>query len=309
MIFLKKTFPLSLLGILLLILFNLSACRASSPVTETPTLAVIPGVGQLRFTDPETGKRFNDLNASIQALIDQNWKTNPYHLSGNFYEAAWCRGSGTRPDCQGSSANKDIRDQHILALNTLFYPQDFPKVFGLGFQAVYVPPTQGWGAVFNFSEGGGSVMGEGWSVIFSEYKADSGEPDALISLGSGAYQYRVLETTIGLDTGLPMRADLALHLESPQAMRERGQAQIQALAGKVRSQISAHQVPACDWQESTGNGIPPTCKPRAMTAVEEAEELARAEAFFKDEEKLLGDHYQEMYAAWMNAFPFDKAWH
>jgi hypothetical protein len=45
-----------------------------------------------------------------------------------------------------------------------------------------------------------------------------------------------------------------------------------------------------------------------MTPAEEAAELTEADVFFLDQEQLLRDNYQEMYTAWMTAFPLDQFW-
>lgn len=89
-------------------------------------------------------------------------------------------------------------------------------------------------------------------------------------------------------------------------MRDRGLVQIQALAQKANTTINAHQANTCDLGPYVGNGIPPACTPRLLTANEEADELARANAYFAEQEQLLREHYQEMYAAWMAAFLFDQ---
>ena len=92
-------------------------------------------------------------------------------------------------------------------------------------------------------------------------------------------------------------------------MRDRGLTQIHALAQKVKDEISTHQVMTCDLQPYKGGGIPPECKSRSMTTIEEYAELARAETYFANQEQLLNDHYQDMYAAWMSAFPMNQYWH
>ena len=293
---------LALLGIL--------ACHIFSPIPDlapTPTPVPVVSVDELRFTDPETGTRFHSLNDFItDQYVDKTWYTTSYHLTGNFYESSWCRGAGTLPDCQTLYSTIDNRDQHILDLWTLFY-QDYPEVTGLGFHTTWVPVAAGWGADFSFSEGGGSTVGEGWQVTFGQYVASTGQPAAELALGSG-YSYKIYETNLQYSSSLPVRDDLALYLAGPKAMRDRWLAQIQVLAQRVTTQISAHQVSACDLNPYQGGGINPGCTSRPMTPAEETAELARAEAYFTAQEKLLSDHYQEMYTAWMTAFPLDQHW-
>ena len=293
-------FGLLMLGSLACSFFSLVPGLAA-----TPSPLPVPGPDELRFKDPETGRRFNELNTAINSFVDKNWGMTPYQLSGNFYEAAWC--SGAEANCQRTDAIFERRDQHLLELYTLFYDADFPEVFGLGFHAAWVPTTTGWGASFGFSEGGDSIVADGWQVIFQQYLSPAGAPDATLSLGQGD-SYKIYETTIQYISGKSVRDDLAPYLAGPDAMREQGLKNLRAFAEQVRNEISTNQVLACDLEPYQGNGIPPACKPRSMTAAEKISELARAEADFAVREQLLSDHYQEMYAAWMQAFPVERFW-
>jgi len=293
------------LGLLMMGLLACSLFPLVPGLAATPSPVPIPGPDELRFKDPETGRRFKELNTVIDSFVDKSWMTIPYHLSGNFYEAAWCSGAGA--DCQRTDAIFGRRDQRLLELYTLFYDADFPEVFGLGFQAVWVPRTTGWGASFGFSEGGERVVADGWGVTFNQYLSPAGAPDATLSLGQGD-SYKIYETTIRYISGKSVRDDLAPYLAGPEAMREQGVKKLGAFAEQVRSEIGTDQVLACDLEPYKGNGIPPVCKPRPMTAAEKVSELARAEADFAAREQLLSDHYQEMYAAWMQAFPVERFW-
>ncbi len=291
-----------------LVLLSMLACRSCSipPIpAATPSPQPTVGVDELRFKDPEAGQQFRSLNACIQDFVDETWRTS-YHLSANYYQLRWCRGEGASPDCQTLDPTSDRRDQHIIELFTKFY-QDFPEVIGLGIRAHWVPETTGWKAWFGFFGAGGSEGGEGWGVKFSEYSTSTGRPEVIVELGD-EYSYKIIETYIKFSTDLPTREDLALHLAGPEAMRDRGQAQIRILSQLVETEISTHQVMACDWDPYQGGGIPPMCTPRPMDPAEEATELARAEAYFADQDQLLRDHYQDMYAAWMKAFPLDQCW-
>ena len=91
-------------------------------------------------------------------------------------------------------------------------------------------------------------------------------------------------------------------------MRDRALLQNQALADKVITAITTHQITTCDRGPYLGNGLPPACPPRPLTSAEEAAELARAHAYFAEQAQLLRDHYQAMYAAWLSSFPLDRCW-
>jgi hypothetical protein len=91
-------------------------------------------------------------------------------------------------------------------------------------------------------------------------------------------------------------------------MRDRGLAQNQALAEKVTTAIKAHQIITCDRGPYLNDGAEPACTPRPFTPEEEAAELAEVEAYFAAQEQMLRAYYQEMYAVWMEAFPFAQCW-
>jgi hypothetical protein len=291
------------------ILLTLLACRFfGKPVTPTPVPPV--PVDQLKFEDADTGMRFRGLDGCIRKLAEATWKGGQYELVGNFYEANWCAGQGSRDDCQIAGGTIDNRDQHDIQLYILFYPQEYPQVFGLGLQALQVPASTGWGANFYFAEKGKTIVGEGWEVTFRQYLTSSGPADATVSLG-WKYTY-IIEgpnrTSFELPSDLPLREDLAGYLASPEAMRDLGLNKLRTLAGEVEDEIRAHHVQGCDMGPYQNNGIPPVCNPRPMTAEEEAGQIELAQKYFDEAETLLKEHYREMYAAWMAAFPMDQCW-
>lgn len=290
------------------------ACHSNRIILKapsTPTPLPIISLNELQFTDPETGQRFLMLNHCIQEIVDDTWRQIPYYTGGNFYKSGWCRGSGSGDDCQIAAANVDNRDQQIFRLYTLFYPQRYPEVFGLGFQFLWVPKSTGWGVNFSFNDKGEGVVGSSWSAIIKQYMSPTGSPEATVYLGS-SYVYKIYsyetDTHFRQYSDLPLREDLAIYLSGSEAMRDRVMVQNQALAQKVISAINAHEINTCDWGPYQGKGIPPECTPRPLTPDEEREELAKAEAYFAEQEQLLINYYQEIYETWMMIFPFEECW-
>lgn len=294
-----------------LILLSMLACQnLFAPIPPSPTPQPMPSMDEMRFNDAETGRRFRTLDRCIRDIADDSWQTTSYRVLGNFYTSSWCRGLEARYNCQVLDSNIDQRDQRVIELNTLLYNQNNPEFFGLGFQSHWVPKSTGWGASYFFAEQGQGTVGEGWGVTFRQYVTPAGPPEAIVQLGSD-YRYTIFgpqRTQFEYSSELPIREDLALYLSSPEAMRDRGLFHIQALAQKVSTAIHTHQVNTCDPGPYLGKGVPPACPTRPMTSSEEAEERTRAEAYFAEQEELLRDHYQEMYAAWMTAFPLDQCW-
>jgi hypothetical protein len=304
----KKRIRLALMAGGIVFLVSLACRFFQQAVTPTPR-PVIP-VDQLQFTDMQTGSQFRTLDGCIRNLAGSSWKGGSYELVGNFYEAGWCTGKGARADCQIAGSSIDNRDQHVIQLNTLFYPQNNSRVFGLGLQSLWVPKSTGWGASFAFSEKGEGISGDGWGVVFRQYLTSSQPVDATVDLG-WTYGYIIHgpnQTSIDLTSELSLRQDLAQYLKGPEAMRDLGLKNIKALAADVEGQLQAHKIMGCDLGPYQNDGIPPACNPRPMTAAEEAGQIELARKYFTNEETLLTEHYQEMYAAWMAAFPLNECW-
>lgn len=305
----QKTFLLKNLSLLAgaLIIASL-ACRSLEISTDpTSTSVPVPTIDQLTFEDPETGTNFKSLNQCIETMADESWRTTSYKLIGNFYESRWCTGTGAREDCQITEGSLHNRDQHQVGLNTLFYPNQPTTVFGLGFQTLWVPESTGWGAVFYFSEKGKTIVGDGWGVTFHRYDNAFDPPTASVSLGD-SLSYQIIQTTLYQSSNLPLREDLANYLQSPENMRDRGVEQYQLFLTDIENKLNQHEVTACDWGEYQGGGIPPVCNSRPMTAEEQAAELEKVRQYTEERISLLQKDYQEMYAAWMTAFPFTGCW-
>jgi hypothetical protein len=291
------------------ILLSALACRAlTGPAAPTATPLPLVGLDELRFDDPATERRFKALDACIRERTADGWRTTGYQLIGNFYSSRWCEGAGARDDCQIASSTEHNRDQHVIELETFFYPSSYPQVFGLKLAALWVPEQDGWGAYFHFSEDGRNFYGEGAGIGFARYETGSREPVASVSV-IGPLAYGLFETTVALPPeAFSAREELALYLVSPEALRDEGLAQMQALAVRVDEALRTHQVTACDYGPYEGQGIPPVCTPRALTPEEEAAELARAAVHFAEQQRLLRENYREMYAALMRAFPLGRCW-
>ena len=295
--------------ILLLLLATAIVGCEKRPLSLAPTPTDFPSINvdKLNFQDFETKQHFDSLNQCVNDIIDTSWTTIPYQLNGNSYRSTWCHGSGVSSDCQTARSTEENRDLHILTLSTLTYPQDPSAVFGLGIGALWAPAEPGWGAHFYFRENGDAArISDDWSLIFYKYTASTIESTAVFSFYD---QYQIQETHVGYSFGLPVRADLAHYLKSAEAMRTRRLEQIQGLAQIVKTTIETHQATICgDLGPYLDNGIPPACIQRSLTPKEETDELAKAENYFSDQKEILNENYQDLYAAWMKAFPMDQCW-
>ncbi|MCI0394083.1 MAG: hypothetical protein L0332_01810 [Chloroflexi bacterium] len=290
------------------------ACRLGEAAGPTATPFPAVAVEELQFADAETGRRFVALDACARALAGPDWVHEAYRPIGNFYQASWCSQANSQEECFLRDVAAGGREIQVVELSTLFYPGQFPQVFGLNLWARWAPAGQGWGAAFSFAEGGQGVMGSGFSLYFTEYPDGmaprfpaSGSEVTAVGLGD-RYTYQVHESLVEHASGRPLREELAAYLASPEAMRNQGLANLAALQQKVEETILAHQVTTCEYGPYEGDGIPPACTLRPLTADEEAAALAEAEQHFNGQQRLLSDDYQEMYAALLKAFPLDRCW-
>ncbi len=276
-----------------------------SPAHPTPT-PYTGGLDGLQFPSAEAERRMKELDRCMRDIAGPGWTYVSYKQIGNFYQARWCSGAGARRDCVLAESSADNRDQHTVELDTLFY--DLPQVFGLDLIAHWVPPAQGWGANFYFSEDGKGILGEGFGVDFFFYDAPTGAPQAKLHLGSD-YSYSIYETRVDYFPGLPLREDLARYITSPEAMRERGLAEMDAALNKVEGKIASHQATRCEYGPYKGDGIPPKCTPHLLTTAEEQASITKAQTYWASQKQLLSDNYVELYTTLLKAFPLDRCWH
>jgi hypothetical protein len=245
------------------------------------------------------------LDRCIREHIDSDWRHLDYAPVGNFYRARWCRGSGASPDCRFAGGNASDRDQNQVELGTLHH--DLPQVFGLTLNARWVPPAAGWGSTFWYASGGKSILGEGFGISFHRFDEPGGEPHLQLDLGD-TVAYQVQQTTVRLRSTASLEADLASYLEGPEALRDRGLERSAALAAEVEATIAEHGAETCDYGPYRGDGIPPECLRRPLTAAEEALAAAAAREHFAAQQTALRDHHRELWAALLQAFPLDRCW-
>jgi hypothetical protein len=284
-----------------------AGCTASLGPATTPTSAQAYQLAELRFDSPATQQTFIALDRCAREIAQAGgWCHLSYQQIGNFLEARWCGGAGARDDCQIAAGTADQRDQRVVSLSTLFYPNELPKVFGMSFSARMVPPRAGWGAQCWYSEGGRSVLGEGFDLQFAFYESTPIAPAQSLNLNA-APQYKVAETTVALPRPASLRAEFGRYLASAESMRDRGLEQLAALAEQVERTITAHAAQICEYGPSQGS-LPPECTLRPLTPAEERAALDEAQAVFAAREQLLRERYKEMYAALLEAFPLDRCW-
>lgn len=295
-----KTAAVGLIALLLLLLFILFYPGNSNNGGQAIASGPLSG---LHFESAAEGQRLAALDSCINDFT-RGWKSVGYEDIGNFYEKKWCTGSGSDAECVVSASNQYAANQRAIALTTLHYG-DEQAYFGEGFDVLMVP-EKGWGAYFSFDENGGSIEGEGFHFIFDYYNG-SFEPQEKVYFGS-SNSYGIYEKDVFYGSNLPMREDVDGYLSSPESMRDKALAQLDALSGNVQEYLASADASRCEYGPYLGRGIPPVCNPRALNESERAEQKKSAQDYFARQKGLIESNYNEMYGALMDAFPFKKCW-
>ena len=302
-----KSRPVRLPVIALCLLLSVAPASCAAEPLQKHDLRP-PRLAGLQFEDAATERRLKALESGVRQLADASWRSIPWQRCGNFFMARWCHGTGARADGQIASSTQHDRDQHVIELHTLFYGKKFPQVFGMGVAALWIPPGEGWGAYVAFDEGGKSVVGEGFSLSFHRYDTPTGEPDTTLTLGE-QYEYSVFDTEYALAVSdLPVCEGFALLTASPEALRDRGLAQLADALKEMEEIIRSGKASRREYGEYLGRGVPPVALTRPLTPAEQKEALAKARSHFTGQKQLLRTHYREMYAALLKAFPLDRCW-
>lgn len=260
------------------------------------------GARQLRFASPRDEKLFSAVDRCMTALSKASgWTRRPYAKVGSFYERSWCRGAGARKDCQITEVGRRGRDQHVVRLHTLFYDRSWPRVQGVGINAIWIPGSKGWGGQLYYAEGAKTrVTASQFQLDFRRYAAPDADPVEHVFVGA-SYQYKLHETTIHLPGEHDREA--SRYLASSTAMRDLATARLAALERKVLAAIKAKRVRVCVYGKYKGGGVPPECRPRPLSAAEDNKARADARAHFARQRALLKAHHAEMYRALLEALP------
>ena len=294
-----------LIALLALLLSSIPAPN-NSVGNATGNATIGTSLSGLHFESGAEGGRIKALDSCI-ADFARGWKSVGYEEIGNFYEKRWCTGNGSAPDCQISEGNQYSPDQHAIEFYTLHY-DDQQTYLGEGLNAISVQVEKGWGASFSFGENGGTIAGDGFGLGFNYFDFnESGQPIYNVHFGD-SNSYSVYENSVGYASSLPMRDDLQGYLASPESMRDKALAQMDALDQNVQEYLNSSSAWRCEYGPYLGHGIPPVCNKRALNGSERAEQAKAAQEYFSGQEKLLNGNYREMYNGLMGAFPFGECW-
>ena len=266
-------------------------------------LAVPPSLAHTTHDQPTTGALLHALDAAIRALPGPAWRHHDYQRGGNFFYAKWCRGAGAREDCQIAGSTEHDRDQHAIELETLHYDADWPRVFGLGLNALRTPVKAGVGTGIWLALEGQRIVGEGSGVHFRRY-GEAREPTFEFSLGTGQI-WEIEQSHVRSPSFGAPRAVLARLLASPESLMAEGKAQLDAREAAVLAALDAGTVTRCEYGPYLGDGVPPVCAPRPLTPEELATERTRATTYFTEARRWLAADGPALHAALAATAPIE----
>lgn len=224
--------------------------------------------GTLRFVSPDEQKRFLAAQKCF-ATRGASWEHYPLRQIGNFVEEEWCRGEGSNRGCSGGGfherAGVDWSD-----LSTLYYPPQWPNVFGLNISGGRnrASGDNGWSVAFSISSNGKSIISEGAAISFRRGTDE-------LYVGSG-YEWSIAERRFSQVVKEEPWALFERLRSSSDVLRDEGIKQWRALEKEVVTALESNDVRKCVYGAYKNDGIPPPCVDKVPLApAEQATELAK----------------------------------
>jgi len=261
---------------------------------------------------PKTGKTVNpplkreslvfeksegERHRALQAWMSKRaagWHHVPLAVGGNFVRESWCAPTVKPEFCEnGSVVTREERGTAWMTLETLHYPKDWPKVFGLVVSIGTFPAKGDLAIRFHLAEDGRSIVGEGMEATFLEI-GPSGVSQA-VSLGART-GLKALDTDLFVEAPGGDGQALQRLAASPESLRTSSLALLDALAARVNEAFAKGEVLGWDEGEYEGNGIPPTRTPRPLTPAEAQREKKAAHEEIARRKAMIERHFAGMHA-------------
>lgn len=273
----------------------LTAAAPAGPVPGAKEEAMSPEAPKLDglVFAPGAGERHRALRAWLEARA-AGWRHVPLAVHGNFVTERWCAPSVPAARCQsGAVVTEEGRGTAFAALETLHYPQEWPRVFGLVLSIVRIPEQGELGLRFHLSEDGRTVVGPGMEASFLRLEGE--RVAERLSLGARA-GLRLVETELQVETPGGWRQALKRMAASPESLEEFALFALQALERRVHEALRAGEVQGYDEGEYLGGGVPPERTWRPLTTAEAERERAAALAELARRRAFVQKHARAMHA-------------
>ncbi len=247
-------------------------------------------INQLRFISADEQRIFL---AARQCFATRGalWEHYPLRQIGNFVNEEWCRGKGAAINCTGGGFREQAASEWT-SVDTLYYPKDWPQVFGLLIAAGRNVPVgdKSWSVAFSVTSNGKSIVGQGAHISFRREKDQ-------IHIGSG-YEWQVVEQRFAKSNADDPWAIFERLRGSSKALRDEGITSWRALEAEVVSALEKNEVKKCRYGEYKGNGIPPACIGKVpLDAQENQKELAKIRSTVARIVEVLENEHVAMHAA------------
>jgi len=260
----------------------------------------------LVFPSAEEQARFAAVRGEL-ASTRANWKHRPLEIVGNFVEEGWCAPSVSDAACFGGAVVSDReRGTAWATIGTLYYPQDWPSVFGFQLRIGEMPSSGQWGAAVWLGVDGRTIIGDALSIAFFRFEGDAVTDE--IPLGD-SLAWTVQESHFTIAAPAPegasgrVRAETALRrlLESPEVFRTTAHELWNRLQAEVEAGLSTSQ--KCHDGPYLGDGIPPECTLVPLTPADLAGERDRLLQTMKRRHDLVDSDGDAMYAVLRRLVP------
>jgi hypothetical protein len=236
-----------------------------------------PEPAPLAFEDPHHRALFERLAAHAATVGEHGTGR---RTLGNWVEERWCNAAVDPQLCDsGAIANETVPGARWAGIATFGYPDRFPRVFGVLYEAGDLAAEGTWGASLRLAVGGGSIVSSSLELSFHPLPLGSRPPVRL-----GGWDHRVADTTFRLSRGATAaESDAALEAElrelarSPEAFVARVTTRLDALLAEVRRGVNAGEARRDVLRAVEPPPRPPLAVPTPLTAAEQAEALALAE--------------------------------
>lgn len=267
-------------------------------VLPTPASSGVAGFKGLVFSSKDDERRMRNLDSCINNMSSAGWQNHEdYKEIGNFYQATWCSGM-----CYTGPLVPAKKAKHQIKLFTTEYK--LPNVSGVGLEVNVVPDQPDWGVNFSLvNDVFASITNDRFQINFFKYQDPNAEAVEEVSMGLNNLAYKIYDTEISVDSNDSIENSLVSYTASAQSLRDLSLKQLGKLNQLVADKINSNSITHC-LELKHHDPLPPECiKKGVLNAQEKADELKKADEYFKTQQDLVQTDYQKMYDVLMKALP------
>jgi hypothetical protein len=305
------------------VILVLSTGCGGDPRKSPPSLVRLD---ELEYHDPLIGQRLKAIDAAATRMSDSTWHhlplqerwSPPAHGGGMDYYALWCLRSGRISHLCTEATERPV---HCITVHASPHPQNPKKVHAVHLTVISYSAGNEWSAHLGYicqkAYPESARVQETFGISFLHEKWKTSESDAALSIPGGWHtlkkRFGHLEyaITLGPSGHSPWESQPARFLASAEALRDTALAVIDEAQPVMREQLLSGMgvVSVTDRREmNKRTGSPARFEPPLRAEYELSMEQRRAILDETMQElsrrrRLLREHYKELYAAAVQAFP------